>query len=305
MKYIVTTTIHAPTEALRRFASVPGWQLLVVGDVKTPHDLYQNWHGIEYLSPVRQEQIDQRLSDLIGWNCIQRRNIGYLWALNRGAELIASVDDDNVPYVGWGETIAGRSARLPEYLCGHPCFDPLSVTNSPHLWHRGFPLQMVRDRAQNPPAEWKDITVDVDAQLWDGEPDVDSVCRMTQRYGDKLTSPDVAFTATKPGPFNSQNTIFTRRALRSFFCFPGVGRMDDIYASYVCQANGNRVAWSPPTVRQDRNEHNVLKDMQQEVDGYFRCGELVAALAEDREAWRQFVPERAIRAFDRYRELAA
>ena len=41
-KYIVTTTIQPPTEATIKYSQMEGWQLVVVGDKKTPHIEYEN-----------------------------------------------------------------------------------------------------------------------------------------------------------------------------------------------------------------------------------------------------------------------
>ena len=104
-KFIVTTTIFKPSLALIKFSKVKDWSLIVVGDKKTPNKLYENNKNIIYLSPGDQEKIDNKLSNLIGWNCIQRRNFGYLLAYKLGAKVVATVDDDNVPYKFWGENI--------------------------------------------------------------------------------------------------------------------------------------------------------------------------------------------------------
>ena len=40
-KYIVTTTINAPTLATQKFSQMEGWTLIVVGDTKTPHLKYE------------------------------------------------------------------------------------------------------------------------------------------------------------------------------------------------------------------------------------------------------------------------
>jgi hypothetical protein len=37
MRFIVTTTIFKPSRALLMFANIKNWQLIVVGDKKTPH----------------------------------------------------------------------------------------------------------------------------------------------------------------------------------------------------------------------------------------------------------------------------
>ena len=79
-KYIITTTINNPTEAIHKFDNMPDWKLIVVGDKKTPSN-YNLTNGI-YLSPEDQENHDKDLSDAIGWNCIQRRNFGCLKLIN-------------------------------------------------------------------------------------------------------------------------------------------------------------------------------------------------------------------------------
>ena len=83
-KVIVTTTINPPTEALRKFAAMPDWELVVIGDKKTPTDFHIE--GSIYVGPEEQEKYDPDLSEALGWNCVERRNYGFLWALDMGAE---------------------------------------------------------------------------------------------------------------------------------------------------------------------------------------------------------------------------
>ncbi|MCL5053068.1 MAG: hypothetical protein M1447_04525 [Gammaproteobacteria bacterium] len=63
MKTIVTTTINPPTEAIRRYDEMEDWNLIVIGDRKTPSD-YRLERG-RYLSPADQERYDSALSDAI------------------------------------------------------------------------------------------------------------------------------------------------------------------------------------------------------------------------------------------------
>ena len=144
-KVIVTTTINSPTEAIQKFDALEDWELVVIGDQKTPKD-YQLERGT-YYDPLVQEEIDKELSDVIGWNCIQRRNFGLLVALERGADVVALIDDDNIPKPCWGEELlVGRTAEVNFYETDLPCFDPIGVTNYPELWHRGYPLQLLAQR---------------------------------------------------------------------------------------------------------------------------------------------------------------
>ena len=104
-KFIVTTTINPPTKALIKFSRFNDWKLIVVGDLKTPEKEFKSLKNCIYLNPNQQEKISKKLSDQIGWNCIQRRNFGFIYAYKLGAEVVATVDDDNIPYKNWGKNL--------------------------------------------------------------------------------------------------------------------------------------------------------------------------------------------------------
>ena len=81
-----------------------------IGDLKTPAD-YRLERGV-YMRPEEQEKYDKELSDAIGWNCIQRRNFGLLLAHEMRADMVAVIDDDNIPLEGWGrDLLVGREAE--------------------------------------------------------------------------------------------------------------------------------------------------------------------------------------------------
>ena len=60
-RVIVTTTINPPTEAVHLFDAMPDWDLIVIGDLKTPKD-YRLERGA-YYGPQAQEKYDRALSD--------------------------------------------------------------------------------------------------------------------------------------------------------------------------------------------------------------------------------------------------
>lgn len=82
---------------------------------------------------------------------------------------------------------------------------------------------------------------------------------------------------------------------------PHVGRMDDIWPSYYLQAKGFRVVWNAPSVYQQRNVHDLTKDMKQEFAGYENNLNLVRDLTQNPECFAKYVPERAQRAFALYK----
>lgn len=298
-KYIVTTTIHHPTEAVERFDALPDWTLIVVGDQKTPSD-YALTNGI-YLSPAEQTALAPELSDLIGWNCIQRRNLGFVLALDLGADIVATIDDDNIPYTDWGQDIlVGQTHSVRCFEAPNGCFDAIGATGHDHLWHRGYPRELLDSRDYSNSRQ-QTIKFDIQADFWDGDPDVDADCRMKHAPDIKFEPTDFPFASSKIGPFNSQNTLMTSDALRQYFVLPGIGRMDDIWASYHVQSLGYQVAFGKPTVKQERHPHDLARDFGQEELGRRLSGVLVASVNNGTYDPHDFWPERAQKAYEAYR----
>lgn len=298
-KVIVTTTINPVTEAVRRFQSFEDWDLVVIGDKKTPAD-YKLTRGI-YVTPEMQDKYDHELSEAIGWNCIQRRNFGLLWAHDMGADIVAVVDDDNIPYENWGKNLTlGKPTEVNFFETDLPAFDPVGATNEKHLWHRGYPLQLLSKRDYSRKSK-KTITPDVQADFWNGDPDIDAVCRMEHAPECKFDETSFPIAANKLSPFNSQNTFLTGKVLKDYFLFPHTGRMDDIWAAYYVQAKGCKVLYAKASVYQERNIHDLTKDMKAEYMGYENNLNIVNDLAKDSELILKYLPERSQEAFKLYR----
>ena len=298
-KVIVTTTINPPTVAIRKFEAMPDWDLVVIGDRKTPADYHLN-RGI-YVPPEEQEKYDKALSDAIGWNCIQRRILGVLWAHEMKADVVAVVDDDNIPLDHWGQDLlVGKTVEVNYHDTDLPAFDPVGATNYPHLWHRGFPLQLLAKRDYSRKSR-QSVTVGVQADFWNGDPDIDAVCRMEHAPECDFDEAPFPMAASAMGPFNSQNTFISGELLGDYCLFPHVGRMDDIWASYYMQAKGHRVVWNRASVYQQRNVHDLVRDMTQEYLGYENNLKLVGDLSADPEAIRAYLPGRSNWAFTLYR----
>lgn len=266
--YIVTTTIQAPTEATIKFSSMPNWKLIVVGDKKTPHHLYEKINCL-YLHPDEQEKLYPNLSNCLGWNTIQRRNIGFVHAYNLGAEIMATVDDDNIPYDYWGsDVLVNKEVEIDLWKSNNGYFDPLSVTKDNHLWHRGYPLEMVKSKNDIVYLGKKKRKVLVQADLWDGDPDVDAMCRLPHKPLIKyeISSP---YGSQDISPFNSQNTFVAREIIPYYMMLPFVGRMDDIWGCYnLYNIFSNFVVYNKSTVYQERNKQDLVTNLEKEIIGY-------------------------------------
>ncbi len=299
-KYIVTTTINPPTLATIKYSRIEDWTLIVVGDKKTPHEEYERLNCI-YLSPEEQEKKYPNLSKAIGWNSIQRRNIGFVEAYNLGADIVATVDDDNIPYENWGKNVVvGETTEIDIYTTDLGVFDPLSVTEHTSIWHRGYPIELVPMRSAIQYGGKLNRKVLVQADLWDGDPDIDAMARLSQSPIVKFDKIQGPYGSTSISPFNSQNTFLAREVIPYYSVFPYVGRMDDIWGSYVLQHHfPNSVCYNKASVYQDRNVQDLVTNLENEIIGYRHTGNLVRSL----DTWEDIVPKETLNYWYAYREL--
>ncbi|NQU74178.1 MAG: hypothetical protein HQ547_05665 [Candidatus Omnitrophica bacterium] len=300
-KIITTTTTQYPTDALEKFDNLEDWTLIVVGDKKTPKD-FKLKNGI-YISPDDQEKYNKNLSDLIGWNTHARRNFGHLWARDMRADIVASVDDDNIPLDNWGkDLLVGREVEVHYYENDTEAFDPIGATNYPHLWHRGFPVQLVYERNYSKITK-KVLKVDIQADFWNGDPDIDAICRMIYAPLCKFNDNNFPMASNKVGPFGSQNIFFTKELLPYYFFLPHIslfGRMGDIWISFHIQALGYNVVYCKPSVYQKRNPHNLTTDMKDEFIGYERNIDIVKSMNNGTYQYKNWWSEGTCKAYEEY-----
>jgi len=301
-KTIITTTIHHVLPAIEKFDRLEDWDLIVIGDVKTPK--YSLQRGT-FISWEEQKSKYPDLCNIMGPNSVDRgRNIGFIEAYAQGADIIATIDDDNIPLDNWGDSIVvGKEVKVSLLESSEQVFDPMSVTNAPHLWHRGFPLDAVSSRPTVYSAGIKTMVPLVQANLWVGDPDIDAICRLIYRPNivDLRTNFSL-FTTNSFSPFNTQNTIIDRSAIKDYISIPFIGRMDDIWGAYLFEAkHPGTVVYGQPTVEQVRSPHNLINDMQLEWIGYQYTGEFIRRLALGNiDHALELIPQKSIEAIKIY-----
>lgn len=306
-KFIVTTTINPPTEATLKFCNIADnkdFTFVIIGDTKTPHDEYKKlereFKNVIYLSPEQQTELYPDLSEIIGWKTIQRRNVGFVYSYQNGAEIIATVDDDNIPYDNWGDNILiGREIEVDEYEnTSCPYFDAISTTEHNDLWHRGFPIEYLPVKNNIEYKGKTKITPLVQAEFWDGDPDIDAICRLSKKPIVKF-KPFEPFTTKQLSPFNSQNTFLHRSVMKYYSVFPYTGRMDDIWGSYVMQHHfPNSVIYTQASVYQARNPQDLVKNLENEVIGYRNTLNLLNNLKD----YSNLLPEKTLSYFEIYKK---
>jgi ABC-type xylose transport system substrate-binding protein len=85
--------------------------------------------------------------------------------------------------------------------------------------------------------------------------------------------------------------------------FPGIGRMEDIWASYYAQAQGLKVIYGPPSVFQKRNFHDYTIDFENEYIGYLKTFSLIKDLKDDPENIKKYIPLRSYLALKEYQKF--
>lgn len=154
------------------------------------------------------------------------------------------------------------------------------------VWPRGLPLEAVHEAAAaaaQPVASGRAFSP-VQQELANGNTDVDAVYRMTR--GELVEFEDrgpLIFGERAWTPFNSQSTHWWEEAFELLY-IPSycTFRMTDIWRSFVAQAClwpcGWRLAYRGPSMVQERNPHNLLRDFEAEVPGYLQNAAIVERL---------------------------
>lgn len=281
--WVVITTINSPTLAIKeiaRQAKVKNWNIVVIGDTKTPEDWY--YPNVVYLSIEQQNQLFGEFAKLIPTNHYCRKNLGYLYAIKNGATAILETDDDNIPYENFGD-YANELLDI-ETIGGDRWVNIYRYFSDEIIWPRGLNLEKIHSLGTKFPKT--SIKSSVHQFLADDDPDVDAIFRLIFKNEVKF-NPNAASLAISQNcyvPFNSQNTIFYKDSFPLLYlpCFVSF-RMTDIWRSFVVQ----RYLWSinenlvfhKATVKQIRNEHSLIKDFRDEVDGYLNNNLIVDTLS--------------------------
>lgn len=270
---IVVTTINHPTAAVAELADGAARlnaQFFIVGDGKSPADF--NEPRATYLDLVAQRSTGFRYALEAPVGHYARKNVGYLAAIRAGATVIVETDDDNFPLEGfWSPREATVEARA---LDGSAWTNVYAWFADGPVWPRGLPLQQVR--TPPPPLEGLPLApvfCPIQQGLADENPDVDAIYRLTMPLPVHFRRGAAVALRGAWCPFNSQNTTFFREAFPLLYLPRHCSfRMTDIWRSFVAQriafANGWGILFHGATVRQERNEHDLLRDFEEEVPGY-------------------------------------
>lgn len=278
-KYIVITTINPKSEGIIKFESLSDWKIVLVGDKKSNH--INSTKNLIFLSIEDQKNLGYHLVNVCPFNHYTRKNIGYLYAIQNGADIIYDTDDDNIPNDDWSVQNFSCSNK---YRSSQKFVNIYKYFTKEKIWPRGYPL----DYIQNPDSFSVDNSAPMGIAVWQGlaniDPDVDAIYRLTINkeihFEDK---PSVALEKGVYCPFNSQNTVWNRKAF-PYLYLPATTsfRFTDILRGYIAQRlfweQDLHLGFTNATVYQDRNAHDLMRDFSQEIECYLNVKPIVKIL---------------------------
>jgi len=219
--------------------------------------------------------------------------VGYLYAIQHGAQFIYDTDDDNAPdgnVSSFDQHFAVNNGQAGmRGLVVSP--EPRSRVKNPYvhfgqdsIWPRGYPLDEIGRNYTPLYTACRSVTPAIQQGLVSGDPDVDAILRLTKK---KAYAPlNIQFDSRAPpaiypqglfAPFNSQNTVFLYDAFWALPLPVSVPfRVTDIWRGFWAQPllwrTGNYLGFFAPHTTQVRNPHNYLSDFGEEIQLYQQTG---------------------------------
>ena len=257
---LVTTTINYPKLLLEyakdfsKYNKKENIELIIIiaGDKKTPVKTKQLAESITKKYKINCEYLDEKkqnkflknfkiLKNFLELNSVQRRNLAILKSLQEKCDLIITIDDDN--FLKTKNFIQSHLSNIKKnrgkvvnsYSNWFNICHFLNEKSNNNFFHRGFPISKKRLKNNFQLSKKKNFRIAANAGLWLNDPDVDAITRLSQKIKVNSYKLNENFHLGPKvwSPFNSQNTALIAESIPAYFLSPHVGRMDDIYASYI------------------------------------------------------------------------
>jgi len=285
---IVSTTIHGDKgyrdwDTLAHKSTFPDVHFVIAGDFHSPPFDASNFQcSLEYLSA--DDQKSYACSESIGWKKWARRNIALLRAMELQPDYILVIDDDNRPHENyfddWHRILTNTTNK--EIVCDSDIINPWhnylrTGDTKIKFYPRGFPI-VFRDQEYDTlikdtlPISPDSIGLYQGISL--GDPDIDAMTRIVYSEPTPLNNISEKNYCLQNvwSPYNSQNTLFSKKLFPLAFTWPSAGRYEDIYASLVWQQflfnNNMHVHIGDALNYQIRGKRDDIRDLSLEVEGY-------------------------------------
>ena len=273
-KCIIITTINKPTETIFKHINNIEYDVIIVGDNKTPDD-YKKLNCI-YLDIESQKKLFPELSELLPYNHYCRKNLGYLYAIKKGYKIIYETDDDNIPYDNFDNILQYNNVQMITEQNNAWINIFKYFTNNAYIWPRGFPLSLLKNDPNYLITDTEKKPSIING-LVENDPDVDALFRIICNHQDSIQwdkNKCILIDNKNICVFNTQNTFWLNPEL--FICllipcsvsFRYCDILRGIINNIILKKTNNYMMYSSPNVVQNRNEHNLISDFKSEYEMY-------------------------------------
>ena len=288
-KCVIITTINKPTETILKHINNTDYDVIIVGDLKTPSD-YKELNCI-YLDIPTQEKLFPELSKLLPYNHYCRKNLGYLYAIKKKYKIIYETDDDNIPYDNFDNILQQNSLQMITEQNNTWINIFKYFTNNAYIWPRGFPLSMIKN-TPNYLIQDTDKLPSIINGLVENDPDVDALFRIICNDRDCIEwdkNKCVLIDNKNMCVFNTQNTfwlnpdLFISMLIPCSVSFRYCDILRGLIANVILNKTDNYMMYSSPNVIQYRNEHNLISDFKSEYEMYIHNENILDYIGNDIE----------------------
>jgi len=296
-KWIVFTAFNPPSKFVKHLEkNIENWKIVVIGNSGTDNtewNIFNNSTTLFYLSFEDQKKLKFSINKYLKGNSKFRKIIGYLYAIQRGAEEIYEIDEDLI-FNDFSFLNNNFKNKIVSYGTRNDSsqINPYSFFGEPSIWPRGFTINDIGKQSRNIFHYINSSNINLKPLIFQGlinkKPDIDSIFYNTKiKFNNSF---NFNFTESYPliyfpnnfVPINSQNTRYLYEIF-PFLMFPISleENIADIWRGYIMQKfawklNGSVIYYKSSIYREKeyKNFSNYTKDKK----NYFELNKLIDIL---------------------------
>ena len=206
---LIVTTINKPNRNIAKLSNGSkknNWDFIVIGDKKTPKNFKLKYGS--YLNTRQQIKTKLSFPKICMLNNYARKNIGYLLAIGKKAEIIVETDDDNCPKKNF--FLKKKLIHNVSEIANKSWVNIYDLFQKKNLvWPRGLPLDEISSNKIKIKFKKKNDKFYLQQGVCEKNPDVDAIYRLLNKNINIKFKDNYKISIGKSlTPFNSQNTIW-------------------------------------------------------------------------------------------------
>ncbi len=269
------------------------WDLIVVGDKKTPNEFYKEINCI-FLSLEKQKELYPEFYSKIPLNSYCRKMFGYIYAIQNKYDIIYETDDDNLFKTDLNSYLLDENKITKTITNNNGFVNVYKVYSDKYIYPRGLPLH--HESISKEPEisnEKSKLDVSVIQGLVDNDPDVDAYYRININnepfFFEKNKDLEIILDKYNISPSNTQNTFWIDPKTFHYMYLPVTVsfRYTDILRSYIALfqlwKDNKTIKFTHPTAIQERNVHDLNKDYELEKEMFDTCLRVIELLTLNKD----------------------